>query len=265
MDDVAKRFTDTEKWKDDWFLRLKPVDKIFWLYICDNCDHAGIWKVSSHLAGIMIGQDVDLELALLGFGPKVQKLSDDYWFIPNFIRFQYGLLDESNKVHKSVLAILKSKGLEAPTKPHASPLLGAKDKDKEKDKDKDQNQDPNIPDFDRFYAAYPNKKAKQDALKAWGQAKPPIEQVLAALAWQRKQEDWKKDGGAFVPYPATWLRGRRWEDEMPGWAHREHAPAQQAHVHKFDGADYLAENEENGTVLVNCVLPKCQHREWRKK
>jgi hypothetical protein len=23
-----------------------------------------------------------------------------------------------------------------------------------------------------------------------------------------------KSGGAFIPYPATWLRGERWEDEL---------------------------------------------------
>ena len=70
--------------------------------------------------------------------------------------------------------------------------------------------------FDRFWIPYPRHVAKQDAVKAWTQLRPGVELVdvmLAALAWQCRQPGWIKDGGIYVPYPATWLRGRRWEDE----------------------------------------------------
>jgi len=40
-----------------------------------------------------------------------------------------------------------------------------------------------------------------------------VEQIVAALAWQVDQPMWTKDGGAFIPYPASWLRAERWEDE----------------------------------------------------
>jgi hypothetical protein len=70
-------------------------------------------------------------------------------------------------------------------------------------------------DFGAFWAAYPRKTAKADALKAWQQVRPPLPAVLATLAWQRQQPDWLRDQGAFVPFPASWLRGRRWEDEPP--------------------------------------------------
>ena len=43
---MAKRFTDTEKWKDPWFCALTEKEKLFWVYIVDNCDHAGIWRVN---------------------------------------------------------------------------------------------------------------------------------------------------------------------------------------------------------------------------
>jgi len=70
--------------------------------------------------------------------------------------------------------------------------------------------------FDQFWAAYPRHVAKQDAKKAWNQIAPTpelVEIMLDALAWQCRQPAWTKDGGAFVPHPATWLRGGRWEDE----------------------------------------------------
>jgi hypothetical protein len=30
----------------------------------------------------------------------------------------------------------------------------------------------------------------------------------------KKSEDWIKSDGQFIPYPATWLNGKRWEDEI---------------------------------------------------
>jgi hypothetical protein len=75
---------------------------------------------------------------------------------------------------------------------------------------------PKLSDFDLFWECYPKKKAKLDALKAWKQTenlRPPIEQILAALDTQSQSADWTRDGGQYVPHPATWLRGGRWDDE----------------------------------------------------
>lgn len=70
--------------------------------------------------------------------------------------------------------------------------------------------------FDRFWRTFPRHVAKQDAMNAWAKLHPSaelVDKMIAALAWQCRQPGWVKDGGAYVPYPATWLRGRRWEDE----------------------------------------------------
>jgi len=69
----------------------------------------------------------------------------------------------------------------------------------------------------RFWSVYPRRDAKQDARKAWAQVKPTEEQIVRmeqALAWQRPQ--WAQDSYKFCPLPATYLRGRRWDDERPG-------------------------------------------------
>jgi len=71
--------------------------------------------------------------------------------------------------------------------------------------------------FADFWAAYPNKKAKQDAEKAWLKVKPDDElsaKIIGALGLQIYSEAWVKDGGAFIPHASTWLNGRRWEDEI---------------------------------------------------
>lgn len=73
--------------------------------------------------------------------------------------------------------------------------------------------------FEQFYAKYPKKKAKQAAVKAWGKLKPDdalFAQIMKGLDNHIRSEDWSKDDGQFIPYPATWLNGRRWEDEVTG-------------------------------------------------
>ncbi len=76
--------------------------------------------------------------------------------------------------------------------------------------------------FERFWAAYPKKTAKKQALKAWHKLwqelepdKALIDVILSSLEQQKRSVQWTKDGGQFIPYPASWLNGRRWEDELP--------------------------------------------------
>jgi len=66
------------------------------------------------------------------------------------------------------------------------------------------------PNFDTFWAAYPRKVGKQDALKAWVKANPDITEVLAGVERWKRDQQWEDT--QFIPYPATFLHGRRWEE-----------------------------------------------------
>lgn len=70
--------------------------------------------------------------------------------------------------------------------------------------------------FDQFWAAYPRKQAKEKAWRAWKKLDPDealCRQMAEALDRHRRSQQWQRDGGAYIPYPATWINGRRWEDE----------------------------------------------------
>ena len=72
-------------------------------------------------------------------------------------------------------------------------------------------------DFLKFWELYPRKTAKGAALRAWkaiARPRPSGAELEAALQRACASPDWRKDGGQFVPYPATWLRARCWEDEF---------------------------------------------------
>ncbi|MCI9331975.1 MAG: helix-turn-helix domain-containing protein [Oscillibacter sp.] len=72
--------------------------------------------------------------------------------------------------------------------------------------------------FARFWKAYPKKRGKDAARRAWKRLGPDIglcRRMGEALERQKHSRDWQRDGGRYIPYPASWLNGRRWEDEEP--------------------------------------------------
>jgi hypothetical protein len=70
-------------------------------------------------------------------------------------------------------------------------------------------------DFEEFWKAYPRKEGKQKARQAFEKVTVPLETLLQAVERQITSAQWTKDGGQFIPHPATWLNGCRWEDELP--------------------------------------------------
>ena len=77
--------------------------------------------------------------------------------------------------------------------------------------------------FDEFWSAYPKKVGKGEAKKLWAKLKVNgrLPSVLSAIAAQKSTAQWQKEGGQFIPLPATWLRQGRWDDEVqqvtPQW------------------------------------------------
>lgn len=68
--------------------------------------------------------------------------------------------------------------------------------------------------FDEFWAAYPRKKNKEQARKAFKKLKGvKLQELLDAIERQKRSRDWTKDGGQYIPYPATWLNAGGWQDE----------------------------------------------------
>jgi hypothetical protein len=131
---MAKRFTDTGKWKKKWIRELNPDMKLFWFYLLDNCDHAGIWEVDIELASFQVGVKLDETRILKAFNRKIVPFKPGKWFIPKFIEYQYGELNKTNRAHNSVIKILSKYKL---NKGLARGLQGPMDMDKDKVKDKD--------------------------------------------------------------------------------------------------------------------------------
>lgn len=70
--------------------------------------------------------------------------------------------------------------------------------------------------FGIFWLAYPKKVGKDAARKAFEKravSDDLLAGMLEAIERQKQSRDWLKDGGQYIPHPASWLNGARWEDE----------------------------------------------------
>lgn len=85
--------------------------------------------------------------------------------------------------------------------------------------------------FDRFWSAYPKKVGRKVAERAYERAvkgHPDLQaKILDAVEAQKGSEQWRKDGGQFIPHPATWLNQGRWDDAV-GPANSEKPPGYDA-------------------------------------
>ena len=128
---------------------------------------------------------------------------------------------------KKAAAAYKSNAdtLQSDCNPSAKPLQTHCKKENEKENKKEVEKETekeislgavgDIADFDQFWKAYPKKVGKQDAREAFSKVNVPLKTLLDALCQQDQSAQWNRDGGRFIPNPATWLKQKRWEDELP--------------------------------------------------
>lgn len=71
--------------------------------------------------------------------------------------------------------------------------------------------------FAQFWTVYPKKKSKGSAERAFNRISPDeqlFNRIVAAVEAWKKSPDWQRENGQFIPYPASWLNAKGWEDEI---------------------------------------------------
>ena len=104
---MAYRFSDTLKWSDSWFIELNSIEKLLFLYLCDNCDIGGFFELSLRKISFDLGCESKLiEEAIKGL-QRGLIISDDEScvLVKNFIKHQKNLpLNIANKSHKGIFS-----------------------------------------------------------------------------------------------------------------------------------------------------------------
>ena len=130
---MPKRFTDTDKWKDEWYSELSIELKLAYMYVLDNCDQVGVWKPNFKLAEFQLSIKIDWNNFKEALGAERLLIFENNWWLKKFCDFQYGQLLETSKSQTTVfyIKLLKKHSLWiAYTEGIYTP------KDKEKDKEK---------------------------------------------------------------------------------------------------------------------------------
>jgi hypothetical protein len=216
---LAKRFTDTGKWDKAWFRKLPAEMKCVWMFLCDRCDHAGIWDIDDDALEFFTGADTSIDEILVVFGDKIQRVGDSKLLIPGFVDFQYGGLNPDNRVHKSVLDRLQKL---TPSKDLPRTLEGPKDKDTDKDKDKDKGEcEGKRPDsfaaaFDadaqEIFGLYPKFQSKTESLGLIANLTPAQRAELRqAITNFCRYHEAQKTEAKFIPLFPGWFR-KSWRD-----------------------------------------------------
>lgn len=71
--------------------------------------------------------------------------------------------------------------------------------------------------FNIFWSKYPKKVSKENAKKSFLKLVLDdmlFSKMLKSLENFKKTKEWLQDKGQYIPYPATWLNQKRWEDEF---------------------------------------------------
>ena len=114
--------------------------------------------------------------------------------------------------------------------------------------------------FDRFWAAYPRKEAREAARESFDEIEPDeelLETMIEAIEVWKKSDQWMREGGRFIPHPATWLTGKRWMDEMPKGV------SATVSAQMYEQRDYSGVNEEIEAQQDLEMSEFLKSEEWR--
>lgn len=105
---MAIRFTDTDKWTDSWFSSLSAKGKLMFMFLCENCNIAGIIEVNKHMWSMFTSLSVtDVDKALIEIKKcYVLSIDGECLFIRNFLKHQKNYpINISNKAHVKILSL----------------------------------------------------------------------------------------------------------------------------------------------------------------
>jgi hypothetical protein len=104
------RITNTDKWKDEWFLALSPFSKLVFMFLCDNCNEAGFYDLNSKFMQSQLkipAKNIVASIKEIGKKVTFNQSGKKIW-VDNFLFYQKQLpLDMSNAEHKKIKLMLE--------------------------------------------------------------------------------------------------------------------------------------------------------------
>lgn len=140
---MAKRFFNTQRIEEDWYLNLSCKHRELLRYCESKCDQAGVFNFNPKIATSYIGEKVDeSDIEKL----PIKKLDNGRYWIVDFVPEQVGELSESCPAHKPILKSIKENNLNTLLDTLSNTLFNRvlekeKEEDKEKEEEKEKEKD----------------------------------------------------------------------------------------------------------------------------
>lgn len=196
---------------------LSPYARLLYIALWCEADREGrlAWKPKTFKMRYLPGDSIDInalcdEIVSAGL---VRLYSDSFAHIPAFHAHQHinprEAASQLPEPPKTDAKTTRAPRVKDASPRDSDPQVGREGKGKEGIDDASAR-------FDAFWSAYPKKTAKVVAQKAFEKHKPDdamLACMLSAIATQAASPGWQKNDGEFIPNPATWLNGARWQDE----------------------------------------------------
>jgi len=226
---MSNRFTNTNKWKDSWFIDLSLKSKILFIFLCDNCDIAGFYERSNKLMKFYLDMSLEeIDKSTKEISKSVVFKNNKY-FIKNFIFHQKNIpLNPNNNCHKSIINILSHnkedfseyysnyfRGSLAPSKPLVRGPGNSKGNSKGKGKGKGKGKKI-IYDFEKIWNKYPigRKQGKKEALgyfKETVKTNQDFENINKAI------DNYNNYVKSKISDPIYILKACNWFDDWESW------------------------------------------------
>ena len=239
-------------WQDEFILELTPEQKFFYLYLMSNSkvNTLGAYVFPMTMSALELGYNRDTVKKLLDHFIEAGKIMYDETtnevFLLNWPKRNWNKRTATLRALKKDVDALKSPVLREKISAMLSAFCGGEDAiddteeqkgtngnnedmfagRKEKREKRIENRKKEKEDagtvfdaaaaFEIFYKAYPNKKNVKTARTRWEKMKVTPElfaAIMEGLERAKNSQEWGKDGGAYIPYPATWLNGEGWKNE----------------------------------------------------
>ena len=235
---MAYRFTNTDKWSDSWFYGLNNLEKLLFMYLCDNCDIAGFVEINllKWCSDFRV-KESEIKGALKGLNRGLKySLDGRIIFIRNFIKHQKNQdLNRNNKAHLGIIKRLEENlnnfGLEevnqyftitsqAPTKGlprgtgigNSNILYNIDNKEEEiLNKELIELKEDIYP-FEDFWNDYDKKVGEKEKIKKkYEKLKDEEKKKIKAFIPRYKQSQPEKQ---YRKNPETFLNNKSWNDEI---------------------------------------------------
>lgn len=265
---MAKRFTDTELWNQDWFLDIPKDYKLFYFYMKDACNHAGIFKPNFRVFSALNDCIIDSAEALKFFNSDKERilvLKNGRWLIKDFFLFQYGSkLNDKNKCHQSVLKSLEDNNVKIESlnnveilevkETQLKPILKTSNELKTIKGNTEREEQ-----FNKFWELYNKKVDKKKTLSKFLKLK---DSDVKKIAETIKNYISINNDVKYRKNPLTYLNSEAWNDEIVLNNNANNFNSSEKVIDLFDNSDLTntikkyKTNKENIKVRLNEFLEK---------